>query len=517
VNTVTATASDDDGNQATDDDDETVVFGDLLPSIVVAKTANLATVPETGGNVTFTVSVTNQSAESVTLDSLVDDVFGDLDGAGSCAVPQTLAANGGTYECSFTEFLAGDPAVPHVNTVTATASDDDGNQATDDDDATVVFGDLLPMIEVSKVASVTEVPETGADVTFTITVTNIGPTVVTIETMVDDVFGTLDGVGTCSVPQMVGPGESYECSFSEFVSGSPDAPHVDVVTVTGTDEDGDPATGEDDETVAFDPLIDIEVTKVADPTTVDEGETTDFTTTVTNQGPSNATGVVVVDTLPEGLTYVSHSGDGTFDPVTGEWTIGDLAVGATMTLILTVTVDDAGLFINQVEAVSADQPDVDSTPGDGEGDDYATASVEALQVLASGTIGDTVWTDVDVDGVFDAGETGIAGAIVRLENLDTGVIVETTTNADGKYLFAALEPGNYRVTSPAPGANLNRTTAASFDVTLAADESFLDADFGWAGALPQTGFEIETFATAGFLLLLAGAALAFIGRRRETE
>jgi len=44
-------------------------------------------VPETGGDVTFTFLVENIGPEDVTLTTLVDDVFGDLDGQGDVALP----------------------------------------------------------------------------------------------------------------------------------------------------------------------------------------------------------------------------------------------------------------------------------------------------------------------------------------------------------------------------------------------------------------------------------------------
>jgi hypothetical protein len=55
-------------------------------------------VPASGGSVTYSVVVTNTTTtEVLTLTSLSDDKFGDLKGQGDCAVPQPLAANGGTY------------------------------------------------------------------------------------------------------------------------------------------------------------------------------------------------------------------------------------------------------------------------------------------------------------------------------------------------------------------------------------------------------------------------------------
>ena len=41
--------------------------------------------------VTYRVEVCNDSdAESLTLNALSDDIYGDLNGKGSCSVPQTL-------------------------------------------------------------------------------------------------------------------------------------------------------------------------------------------------------------------------------------------------------------------------------------------------------------------------------------------------------------------------------------------------------------------------------------------
>ncbi len=43
--------------------------------------------------------------------------------------------------------MAGDAGDPdHVNTVTAAVVDDEGNPASDDDDATVAFADVLPSV-----------------------------------------------------------------------------------------------------------------------------------------------------------------------------------------------------------------------------------------------------------------------------------------------------------------------------------------------------------------------------------
>ncbi len=131
--------------------------------------------------VSFDVQVANRSVEAVALTGLVDDVFGDLLDPANPAVadntcpsrPLALAV-GGTFSCSFDAFVAGDPGDPdHHNTVTATAMDDEGNPATDDDDATVAFTDVAPSVGVVKAPSAGSVAEPGATVTFSVAVANL--------------------------------------------------------------------------------------------------------------------------------------------------------------------------------------------------------------------------------------------------------------------------------------------------------------------------------------------------------
>ena len=125
------------------------------------------------------------------------------------------------------------------------------------------------------------------------------------------------------------------------------------------------------------PVIDLELSKRVDDPSVLVGDEVTFTIDVTNRGADDATGVEVVDTLPAGMTYKSHAtATGTFDTTTLAWSVGDIAAGNTVSLDVTVSVDEIGTLVNEAEVTAANESDSDSTPNDGGGDDWDDAVVE---------------------------------------------------------------------------------------------------------------------------------------------
>jgi hypothetical protein len=89
-----------------------------------------------------------------------------------------------------------------------------------------------------------------------------------------------------------------------------------------------------------------------------------YTLTIHNAGPSVASGVLVRDVLPAGLRYVRHTG-GAYDPRTGVWDVGTLAVGSPRTLRIVATITRPGTVSNVAEIVASDALDADSTPNNG--------------------------------------------------------------------------------------------------------------------------------------------------------
>ncbi|MCE9614645.1 MAG: hypothetical protein K8T26_10245 [Lentisphaerae bacterium] len=127
------------------------------------------------------------------------------------------------------------------------------------------------------------------------------------------------------------------------------------------------------------------------------------------------------------------------------------------------------------------------------------------QPYGTGAIGDTIWRDLDGNGLQSgAGESGISNVTVTLLadfNGDGTFVQVATTSSDGSglYRFANLPDGSYRVqvstTDPdlpddAFGTPYVPTTPTTVSVSLAGGTTVLTADFGFAalGAIGDTIF-----------------------------
>ncbi len=61
------------------------------------------------------------------------------------------------------------------------------------------------------------------------------------------------------------------------------------------------------------------------------------------------------------------------------------------------------------------------------------------------SLGDRVWEDTNKNGIQDAGEQGIANVTVKLYDCSGNLLAQTTTDANGYYLFGNLNAGSYTV------------------------------------------------------------------------
>lgn len=137
---------------------------------------------------------------------------------------------------------------------------------------------------------------------------------------------------------------------------------------------------------------DLAVSKTDMPDPVTVGNSLTYTITVTNHGPDPATGVVVTETLPQGMTLVSvaPSQGSCGQPSVLSCQLGGLTKDASATITVVVTPTSAALLNNSV-TVSA--PVTDPNP-----DNNTATAVTTVEVGHVDNDGDGI--DSAVDGVF---------------------------------------------------------------------------------------------------------------------
>ena len=273
------------------------VYNERL-SLVVEKSANPTSVPEAGGDVTFTFTVTNNGTAAALLTTLTDSVFGDLDGQGNCiANGSRQLAVGESYQCSITKRVAGNVGSPHVNTVTAGVRHINGSTVSATASATVTFQDSQPSLTLTRSATPETLPEPGGTFTYQVELTNnnAGEGLKVTE-LNDTLFGDITTVGsavsatTCSLPQTLAsaglPNATYSCQFTAVVTGQPGTYMDNLVAVT-VDDDSNVASFAHSQIVTISNRLPAATLQVlATPQSLNEpGGTVNFAVVITNDSP----------------------------------------------------------------------------------------------------------------------------------------------------------------------------------------------------------------------------------------
>ncbi len=219
------------------------------------------------------------------------------------------------------------------------------------------------------------------------------------------------------------------------------------------------------------------------------GKEITYTLTLTNNGPSVATGVTASDKLPAGVTFVSAEGDGSYNAETGKWDLSNLTIAKdevkTITITVRITGEGVGSLITNVATI---------THQDQYGDN-PTNNESSASFKGGYNLGGTLYRDSDVSYSKSDTEARFAGRTIALLDgngnpiLDKdGNPVTTTTDENGNYQFTGLAPGNYKVSivDPTTGdlAGLTNTqayngrNATEASVTIG-DSSVQGVDFGF--------------------------------------
>ncbi len=312
---------------------------------------------------------------------------------GTCAAIPTEPTRDFTLNCTLGTIAAGTRGVVRVvvtagdvtqindtATVRSTTADPDkgNNKATG-------RVDFLGSADLSLVKTGDTTVDAGGTLTYTISVTNNGPStardVVVRDTMPAGVafVSVTPEVGTCTHGQP--DGGRLECGLGNLASDPNATTTIEVVgrvavdLVPGTRLFNDAivssatADPDNDDVRASVPTdvtasADLSVTKVDSPDPVTAGEQLKYTIVAANAGPSNAENVVLTDTLPAGTTFVESSGDAVCtaeEPGEVVCTLGTLAVGpegrtVKLTVAVGADVPDGTTLSNSV-TVSSTTPD----------------------------------------------------------------------------------------------------------------------------------------------------------------
>lgn len=363
--------------------------------LMLQKSVNTPT-PNVGQNVTFTITLTNQGPLGAT-GVAVSDVLPSgltfvtaLASQGSYNNSNGLwtvgnVANGANATLQITATVA--TVGTKTNTAQVSASDQfdidstpGNNNAQEDDQASAAV--TPPAVDLSVLKSVSNsAPNIGQNVTFTVTVSNAGPNNATNVTLADQLpagltfvsstpsQGTYDSTSGVWTVGTINTGANATLQIVVTVAtGGTKLNTAQVRSVDQFDVDSTPNNSvatEDDQASAplTPPTIDLSLQKSVNNTAPQVGQNVVFTVILTNNGPSNGTGIAVTDVLPTGMTFVSSTPtQGTYNSTTGLWTVGGLNAGAMVTLNITATVATGGNKTNTAQVSAADQFDIDSTP-----------------------------------------------------------------------------------------------------------------------------------------------------------
>ncbi len=441
------------------DSDNAVTTVERQVDLAITKTASAN--PIAGNVMTFTFLVENVGtgdARNVTVTDTLNDSF-TFDAFNALTSGATLDRTGQDLEFDLDTLAAGDDLTftvdvlidPTVvdntqipNTAVVTTSDTDTVAGNNSSTVPVTVARQIDLT-VTKDDNVTDgIP--GQQITYNLTASNNGPSDASNVRIIDTLpaeFNLLsvvangsthvnsNGVSTFTIGDLAA-GESFSVSISGRIDAAATGELINEARVEGTETESNPDNNDADLQTPLAPQFDLVLNKTA-AATIAPGANLSYTIQVLNtNGPSDATGVFITDTLPASVTFVSATlNNVTVQPtITGnevEINAGILASGSTATATITVAVaagatgelsntatvrSNAGELSqanNTDDAVTELVPDVDLTVSKTVSASAATPGTELTYEITVNNTGNSTATGVTATDLLPSGVTFVSG------------------------------------------------------------------------------------------------------------
>lgn len=335
-----------------------------------------------GQNVTYTVTLSNNGPSPATNVSLTDTLpqnvtlvsanstqgSTSLSGNVLTTTIPTLPANGTPVVLTVVVATNAATAASITDLASVSATESDANPGNNSGSATTA---VTPVVDMGVVVQASPNPvQVGQNLTYTVTATNHGPSTatnvkiidalpanVTFVSAIDSVGGTptsAAGTVTDTIPSLIANGV-VTLTIVVATNGATAASISDSASVSATEPDPNTTNDTASVTTATTPVTDLSVTMVASPNGVGAGQSVTYTITAKNNGPSQATGVTLMDLLPSGVTVVSVTpSQGTTSQGAGSViaNVGTLGpnVSATLTIVVTTSASNPPSIVNSVSA-----------------------------------------------------------------------------------------------------------------------------------------------------------------------
>ena len=251
-----------------------------------------------------------------------------------------------------------------TNYASITAEEDDPNIHNNFDNETIDVPLTVDLEVVKQVSN--KNPYYGENIIWFISIKNNGPdnaTNVVLNDLLDE--NLIYNYYTASVGQFIGNNwviEQLNSKETAYLNISCMVNGLGIIynhaSANCSEYDLNMSNNNDSEFIDALPVADLSVIKIVNVSNPNYGEFIKWTVIVSNNGPNNASGVIVRDTMPKGITLIKASD---FIYSDGTWYVGDLVVGEVRELDMICKVSATGTFTNFASVQGNEfDPDVDN-------------------------------------------------------------------------------------------------------------------------------------------------------------